>query len=328
MLRRPSCGCGWRTERPLAVAELELIRHIRQLARGERPEWLELGVGDDSAVLRLPSGQRLAVTTDMLVEGTHFERGAEPEAVGRKAVGRALSDLAAMACRPLCVLAAASFGPGTDEEYWHRLCEALWRWSGRFGAPLVGGDVSSGPAGLTLAVTALGLEGPRGFVTRSGARPGECVCVTGAFGGSMLGRHLEFVPRIREALELAERFEVSAMIDVSDGLSTDLLHIAEASAVGMEIEAAAIPIHRNAEELARREGAGRQKALAHALGDGEDYEIIFCAPKPEAEVAAGEGVQGVDVTVIGRVTESGECILVLPEGTRQKLRGEGWEHLT
>jgi len=168
-------------------------------------------------------------------------------------------------------------------------------------------------------------------VRRSGALPGDLICVTGALGGSLLsGRHLSFSPRIREALLLAEQFDIHAMIDVSDGLSTDLLHIAQESAVGLEVEAAKIPLHPDAlaaRSPSRRTAGGRKAAVRRALEDGEDYELAFCTCERDAKKASRGGVLGTPVTVIGRVTEGPSSHLVLPDGRRQRLRGKGWEHL-
>lgn len=309
------------------MGELDLIEYIRGLASGQAPEWLQVGIGDDAAVVALPSGGRIVVTTDMLVEGTHFEPGTPPEAVGRKAVARALSDIAALAARPLCVVAAACFGEDYEAESRRRICKAIWEASVQFSAPLVGGDVSGGAGPLSLTVTAIGLPGPKGVVTRAGAQPGDAVCVTGTLGGSQRGRHLSFTPRIAEALDLAERFEVHAMIDVSDGLSTDALHIARASGAGITLQAEAIPVSEDALALSR-EAEGREGPVRHALNDGEDYELIFCVPEPDAKAAGAGGVLGTPVSIIGAVTSEKDSFIVWPGGAREPLRGGGWQHLT
>jgi thiamine-monophosphate kinase len=299
------------------MRERQLIEYVRRLAGGRRPPWLPVGIGDDAAVVAPPGDGRVVLTTDMLIAGTHFLPQTPAEQVGYKAVARCLSDLAAMASRPLCTLAAIAFGPEPPAGGHERLVRALWETGRRFGAPLIGGDVSSIAGPLTLAVTALGTVLPPGPVLRSGARPGDALCVTGRLGGSLRGRHLTFVPRVDAALELAARCPVHAMIDVSDGLSTDALHIAEESRVGLVIEASAIPVS---------EEAGPQDALRHALDDGEDYELLFCVPPRDAEALAASGLAGVSVSVIGRVTDGPECALVHPGGAREPLRSGGWEH--
>ena len=265
----------------------------------------------------MPGDASIVVTTDMLIEGTHFAPDATPEQVGYKAIACCLSDLAAMAARPLCTVAGAAFGPGWDGEATRRLTRALWGTCRELSAPLVGGDVSTTSGPLTINVTALGTVGAGGAALRSGARAGDAVCVTGRLGGAMRGRHLAFTPRIAEALELADRCDVHAMIDVSDGLSTDALHIAAESGVGVALELAAIPLSDDA--------AG---SVASALSDGEDYELLFCVSAEDARLLADTGLAGTQVSIIGAVTPERESVVIGPDGARRPLRSEGWEHQT
>lgn len=306
------------------MAERALIEYIRELTSADRPEWLVLGVGDDCAVIAPPAGSAIVATTDMVVEGVHFEAGTPPELVGHKAMARGVSDLAAMAARPLCTLAAASFGAEADEAMGRRLARALWETARAYAAPLVGGDIASGADRLCITVTALGLAGPKGAVTRSGARAGDAVCVTGRLGGSILGRHLRFDPRIDAALALATACDLHAMIDISDGLSTDALHLADAGGRGIVLHAARIPISDDAAALAVRTG---REPLWHALNDGEDYELLFCLPREQASDLARHGVLGLPVTVIGEVQDDPASFLVAPDGRRTPLRAGGWEHM-
>ncbi len=305
------------------MAERDLIEYIRTLVAAEEPDWLEVGIGDDAALIETPDGGRLVLTTDMLVEGVHFEPGTPPELTGRKAVARALSDLAAMASRPLCMLAAIHLRAGLEEEAHRSLVRAMVEWGREWSAPLVGGDVGSGPGPLSLTVTALGTPGPLGVVCRHGARPGDAVCVTGRLGGSLRGRHLSFTPRLEEALQLAGRCDLHAMIDVSDGLSTDALHVAEASGRGISVRSADVPISEDARAVARETG---RDALWHALNDGEDYELLFCLRPSQADSLVSEGLGGTQVSVIGEVTEGPRSWLILPEGRREPLLSGGWEH--
>jgi len=312
------------------MAERELVEYIRQLAAGERPPWLEVGIGDDAAVLRVPDDSRVVVTTDSVIESVHFKAGTEPELVGRKAVARCLSDIAAMAARPLCTVAAVGFGRSYDDDACRRLCKALYEAARELSAPLVGGDVASGPGPTTVTVTALGTAGSAGVVTRSGARPGDAICVTGRLGGSIRGRHLTFRPRIPEALALAGRCRLHAMIDISDGLSTDALHIAEESAVGVVLRAADIPVSDDAVVLSRATG---RPPLWHALNDGEDYELLFCLGVADARELARSGVAGaagerVGVSIIGEVVAGAASYLEAADGSREPLTAGGWEHLT
>ncbi|NLW49798.1 MAG: thiamine-monophosphate kinase [Candidatus Brocadiaceae bacterium] len=307
------------------MSERDLIRLILGLA-GPRPDWLNLDVGDDSAVIRVPGDCRLALTMDSVFEGVHFEPGTPMSAVGYKAVARAVSDIAAMAARPLCALAAVGFPSGADGGASRALISALWEAAEGLSVRLIGGDVASGAERLSVTVTALGTPGPAGVIARAGARPGDALCVTGRLGGSLLGRHLTFRPRVPEALALVERCDVHAMIDVSDGLSTDALHLAEAGGVGVRIRADAVPVSEDAGRMAGRTG---RTPLWHALNDGEDYELLFCASRESAaRLAADGGLGSLPVTVVGEVIEGADSSLIMADGSAVPLRPGGWEHLT
>ncbi len=307
------------------MPEREFIEYIRELtARNEAAcPWLEVGVGDDAAVVRTPGAGRLLVTTDMVVEGVHFVTGTGMELVGHKAVARGLSDIAAMAGRPLFTVAAVHLAPGSTDADARALVRAISEAAERYGAPLIGGDVCRGGGALNVTLTAVGTPGPGGVVLRSGARTGDAVCVTGRLGASIRGRHLTFAPRIREALALGEGFDVHALIDVSDGLSTDVLHLAEASGVGVRLQEAAIPVSEDAETQARQTG---RRPIEHALDDGEDYELLFCLPRKQARALVERGLEGLEVTVVGEVVKGSESCLILPDGSREPLRAGGWEY--
>jgi thiamine-monophosphate kinase len=306
------------------LPERELIEYIRNLCRDGELPWLSVPMGDDAAEVEVPAGGRFLVTTDMLIEAVHFEPDTPARVVGRKAVARAHSDTAAMAARPLCTLAAVSFPAGWAESECQELCRSLHGMADELLAPLIGGDISSTDGPLSITVTALGTPGPAGAITRSGARPEDAICVTGRLGGSSLGRHLTFRPRIEEALALAAVVDLHAMIDISDGLSTDALHVARASGVSVELDADAIPLSDEAHSLAERTG---RSPLWHALNDGEDYELLFCLARPQADGLVESGIEGVPVSIIGRVSESDHSELVMPDGRRRTLLAGGWEHL-
>jgi thiamine-monophosphate kinase len=310
------------------MAERDLIRYIREIADSVSFPWLDVGIGDDCAVLRVDNDARLVATTDMLIEGTHYRPGTAPELIGRKAIARALSDLAAMAALPRCVLAAASFRPETDEEFCQRVCRAMWDTAEEFGAPLIGGDIGSGSGPHTVTVTALGMPGPAGWVTRAGARPDDAICVSGSLGGSLHGRHLTFSPRLQVAIELAEGFDIHAMIDISDGLSTDLTHIMEASGTGAVIDASAVPVHEDLREELQEASSCPQALIHRALNDGEDYELLFCLPQEQGREAEQNDPVEVPITVIGRVTRDAGLTLRWSDGTTQVMEEDGWEHLS
>jgi thiamine-monophosphate kinase len=230
--------------------------------------------GNDAAVLAR-SLARPVVCCDQVVEGVHFEVGTAPQRAGWKACARALSDLAASAADPYAVLLALRAPREAEEVDLRALIAAVARCAQVHGAELVAGDVTGGRGPLSLAVTAIGeLPRARKPLSRSAARPGQVVVATGAFGGSRLGRHLRFAPRLAAGRWLAE-LGATAMMDVSDGLALDLWRIARASEVAIDL--GEVPIHRDARRAAALSG---RSALQHALHDGEDHELVATLPQP------------------------------------------------
>ncbi|MBI2921663.1 MAG: thiamine-monophosphate kinase [Planctomycetes bacterium] len=281
----------------MPIREFELIRWIRRAAR--RGPGVVVGIGDDCAVLNPGAGQLLA-KSDAIVAGIDFEPDAPPRQVGLKAANVNFSDIASMGGRPRFLLATLCLPPHLPPGWAKRAISGILAGCRAAGASLVGGDLSatSGPA--TIAVTALGTAARP--VLRSGARPGDAIGVTGPCGGSILGRHLTFRPRIAEGLKLAR--VATAMIDVSDGLSADLAHVLEESGVGAQLESALVPIHRDARRLARKSG---HSALSHALTDGEDFELLFtCRPGnfPRGARRFGTVVRGSGMRLDGKRLEA------------------------
>ncbi len=274
-----------------------------------------VGPGDDCAVLAPPPGN-LLVTTDLLTEGVDFllaECG--PTAVGRKAMAVNLSDLAAMAGKPVGAVVAVALPPG-GMAIAQEILRGLREVAERFDCPLVGGDTNSWAGGLVVAVTVFGVPTGRGPVLRSGAKVGDWLFVTGPLGGSLLGRHLSPTPRIPEAIALHAMVELRAMIDLSDGLAGDIGHLAAASGVGVVLNPDAVPIHPDARERATLTG---RTPLDHALTDGEDFELAFAVSPADGERL----VRGSPVPV----WKVGECVagggVHLPDG--RPVTG-GWEH--
>ncbi len=304
------------------MRENEFIEWLRSQQECD-PAAVPVGPGDDCAVVMV-GAERLLVSTDQLLDGVHFDLARHgPEAFGRKAMARALSDLAAMAALPLAAVATVSLPRGfsrTDAEAMHHGRRSV---SDAFGCPVVGGDVGAWDSPAAMSVTVLGR--PEGIepVLRSGARAGDAVCVTGCFGGAWLTDwHLKFTPRIAEARRLAAECELHAMIDVSDGLALDLWRVCRASGVGAELSADAIPLRPNAP-------AGRDiEPLTAALGDGEDYELLFTLPAGQADRLLAEQPLAVPVTRIGTITEAEELTLTRGDGGRETLEPTGWEHRT
>ncbi|MBA4387602.1 MAG: thiamine-monophosphate kinase [Verrucomicrobia bacterium] len=256
------------------IGELEAIRQLtRQLPHRSD---VRIGAGDDCAVVRAGPNcvREILLKSDPVIEGTHFRHGTRPELIGHKAIGRVLSDIAAMGGEPRWVLFNIVAPPKTPFQLIRRLYSGAGRLARRHKVAIVGGDLSSGKC-LEVHAFAAGIA-PRGeAVLRSGARPGDIIYVTGSLGGSIRGRHLVFEPRVNEGLWL--RKWASSMIDISDGLASDLTHILEAGRVGALLDARAIPV-----SAAARAMKDRKSPLDHALQDGEDFELLFTVPMSKA----------------------------------------------
>lgn len=301
----------------MPTGEFAFIRWLRD--RTPTDPRVRIGPGDDCAAMARPASD-LLVTTDLLTEDVDFilaDAGAR--AVGRKAMAVNLSDIAAMAGRPLGAVVAVALPSGVADS--RQLAEELFlgmrEVADRFHTPIIGGDTNAWPGKLVICVTVLGEATGRGPVRRNGARPGDWLFVTGPVGGSLLGRHLEPTPRIPEALKLHELVELHAMIDISDGLSADVNHILEESGCGAVLDAAAVPIHADAVERAKQTG---RSPLEHALGDGEDFELAF-AVSPE------DGVKLLRETSLVKIGECVERGLWLEEaGVLRELEPRGWVH--
>ena len=303
--------------------EWQLIDWIRSRTPAD-PAAVPIGPGDDMALVALGESGCL-ITTDTLLEGTHFRLAtATPRQVGYKAMAVSLSDAAAMAAEPVCAVAWVGLPETRDMAFAEALCLGLSDAASRFACPVVGGDVTSWAHPLVIGTTLVARPAGVEPVRRSGARPGDVLLVTGSLGGSVLGRHLEFVPRVNEARLLARAASLHAMIDLSDGLSTDLGHLARESGAAAEIEAAAIPISADAEQLARTDG---RSGLEHALNDGEDFELLLAvAPEDGRRLIEDNPLGGVRLTRIGRIAEGGGVTIVGAGGERRPLEAGGYEH--
>jgi thiamine-monophosphate kinase len=302
--------------------EREFIRWIqaRSPALGSR---VIVGPGDDCAVVEF-AGRPMLITTDQVLDGVHFLLGEHgPRAAGRKAMARNLSDIAAMAGSPVAAVASVAIPRDFADPQAQEIYEGLRSMADEFACPLVGGDIAVWDRPLAVSVTAVG-EMPAGRkpVPRSGARQGEAICVTGALGGAWRGsRHLHFTPRIAAAGALADDWRVAAMIDISDGLAADLHHVCDASGVAAEVVAADVPIHEDA-------AIGGTDPLAAALGDGEDYELLFTLDARLANELCRAQPLDVRITRIGTISAGRGVTLVAADGTARPLAPAGWEHTT
>lgn len=332
------------------IGEFRSIDHIKSMC--VMPGRGLVGIGDDAAVIKVSPGMVTLVTTDMLVEGVHFDLAYTGfEALGYKSAAVNLSDIAAMGGRPRFYLVSVALRPKMRLEELEGLYRGLESACRPFGVRLVGGDTtasaggsvgcSSGP--MVISVTIIGEAYPGRAVKRSGAQAGDDIYVTGSLGDSACGlailkargtgglnkdeallaaRHLKPSPRIKAGRLLGEGMMASAMIDISDGLSSDLGHILEQSGVGAVVYKDRLPISGGLINT-----AGIKKAVQYALHGGEDYELLFTArPSNRKKIAVRQGEAGVSFTAIGKVTAEHGAELVDEKGQGRALRPSGYEH--
>jgi thiamine-monophosphate kinase len=318
--------------------EFELIA---KLTRGlPANESVVTGAGDDCAVLDLGAADNLILfKTDAVVEGFHFTRETPPERIGRKALARCLSDIAAMAGTPTAALVTIGLPEKFDADFVAKIYDGMNTLAREHGVAIVGGETTTNPERILISISLLGTV-PRGKqILRSGAKAGDAIFVTGELGGSLAEKHLDFEARLAEARWLAEHFPIHAMIDLSDGLAGDLRHILQASGVGAEILKSAVPVSRAAKlggarlrraDLDRARGplAPPKPAFVAALTDGEDFELLFT-------VAAKDAVKMLDgwkkkfpklkLSCIGKIV-AGDGILIRDKGGSHQFNAQGYVH--
>lgn len=328
-----------------ALGEFGLIRHIQKRFSRKAPSAL-IGIGDDAAALRLSPASVLLATADMLLEDVHFDLSlTDFYSLGWKSAAVNLSDIAAMGGVPRFCLVSLGIPSSISVERITEFYKGFHALTGAHKAVLVGGDTCLSRKGLVISITVLGEIEKTSLITRSGARPGDRVFVTGPLGDSAAGlellkkwgkgqrargrgreknkliqKHLRPVPRITEGRELALSGCASAMIDVSDGLSSDLAHICEQSRVGAGIYADAIPLSR---DILREAGKLRKPPLEYALSGGEDYELLFTASPAKIKKLRSLGLSIIE---IGKITRGKDIFLVYPAGERTLLRPRGYDH--
>lgn len=299
--------------------EFDLIASVRKHAKAN--EHVVVGIGDDAAVLRGSSSDTL-VATDMLMEGVHFiVDQTTPELIGRKSLAVNLSDIAAMAGTPTSAFVSVALPRRYGSEFAEHLMQGVQTLADEYQVALAGGDTNIWAGPLVVNVTVIGTAGPWGAVLRSGAQPGDVILVSGPLGGSIAGRHFTFQPRLKLARHIAQKVPIHAMIDISDGLISDLGHILDESGVGADVELDLVPIHSDVEGT-----LSKSKRLQHALGDGEDFELLICMSDSDAKSLAADWPFDVALTRVGRITQDPGCWGVDGDGRRQKLTNSGWEH--
>jgi len=327
------------------LPEKALIAQIRRLAKppmrrqsgtvGPVRNAVLTGIGDDCAVLRLLPRHEFLVTTDFTLEGIHFRRDWHPpESVGHRCLARGLSDIAAMGGEPVAAFLSLALPRDLPQSWVARFLGGLISLAKKNGITLAGGDTAESPDGILADIMVVGTSPKGKSVLRSGARPGDRVFVSGRLGGSAaavlrmrtkpkkklnprdFSRHFYPEPRIEVGRALREKGLASAMIDTSDGLSTDLGHLCQESGVGAEIDAALIP-------RARIEKSAREVDLDLALHGGEDYELLFTVP-PGKRVPSQ--LAGVALTHIGQITRGKKVFLCTGPNLARELEPKGWEH--
>jgi len=324
----------------LPLPERQLIsrlRHAAQRCAARVPHnGVVAGIGDDCSILRLPGGHEALITTDFSLEGVHFRREWHPpESIGHRCLTRGLSDIAAMAGEPLAAFLSLAVPSKLPQAWVDGFMSGFLALAKRFGVLLAGGDTASSPVGVLADIVVLGSVPKGSGILRSNARPGDRIYVTGALGGSaaaldllyskrrklspsLFPTHFFPTPRIAVARVLREKKIAASMIDISDGLSTDLSHICEKSGVGAQIDQQAVP-------RATIGTPPKTVALDFALHGGDDYELLFTA-RPRTRVP--RSIAGVPITQIGQITSRKGMFLVREreDGRRSELLPRGWQH--
>ena len=281
------------------MSEFGFVRWMQKTVKPSKE--VICGIGDDAAVYRVPQGKHQLMTTDVIVEDVDFVRSRiTPERIGRKALAINLSDIAAMGGIPRSAVITLIFPRRMKLADMKRLFSGMKKLADQFHVSLIGGDLSRGPS-LICSVTVVGEADPSNIVYRSGAKVGDFIGVTGSLGGSILGHHADFVPRIKEGLCLA-RCGASSMIDVSDGLIQDLNHLTERSHLGYTLDLNVVPVSQSARQCARK---NKLPALRHALCDGEDFELLFTIPSDRVKelLRVWKRKFKTKLTLIGKITK-------------------------
>jgi thiamine-monophosphate kinase len=308
------------------VNEFELIHLLTRHLPGNPA--VVVGAGDDCAVLETGAADgHCLFKTDAVVEGIHFTADTPPELIGRKALARALSDIAAMAGTPTAALVTLGLPRDFDVARLEKIYAGLNALAREHAVAVVGGETTTNPERLWISIALLGTV-PRGRAAlRSGAKVGDAIFVTGELGGSLAGRHLEFEPRLAEARWLAAHYPLHALMDLSDGLAGDLRHILKASGVGAELLKRAVPVSRAAKAHART-GDTAKPAIVAALTDGEDFELLFTLPGRHAVALTDAWKQqfpALKLSCIGKII-AGEGIRLRDETGVRPLTAHGYVH--
>jgi len=322
------------------LGEFGLIERIA--VKVARKQGVRIGIGDDAAAIAPTAGFELLITTDMLVEGVHFDLTlSDPFTLGKKSLAVNLSDIAAMGGIPRNFLLSMAVPEYISVEFLDNFVSGMLERGDQFGANLIGGDTCSSCQGMVISITVMGEQLPGLIVRRSGAEPGDLICVTGTLGDSALGlmqlragiregaavaRHLDPFPRVLEGMKLAEAGPPSAMIDISDGLLADLGHILELSGVGARINLDKLPLSGYYRENQPRFIAD---AFLLPLSGGEDYELLFTVhPGKLSAIQSSLKETGTLATIIGEITASGGISIYTATGDEYFPEQMGYNHFS
>jgi thiamine-monophosphate kinase len=322
------------------LGEFGLIGRIA--ARVRRKGDVKIGIGDDAAAIEPTAGFLSLITTDMLLEGIHFDLSlCDPVTLGRKSLSVNLSDIAAMGGIPRHFLLSLAVPKHFSVEFLDDFIEGVLQRGDQFGVTLIGGDTSSSQTGLVISITVIGEQAPDLIVKRCGARPGDLIYVTGTIGDAALGfallkagvrdgaaaaRHLDPVPRVREGIKLAEAGIPTAMIDISDGLLSDLGHILALSGVGARLNLEKLPL---SDDYREKQPLFLDDPLLLPLSGGEDYELLFTSPPgKKSAVDSALNDTGTRFAVIGEITACGGLSLFTASGSEYSVKNKGYDHFS
>ncbi|KHE93699.1 MAG: thiamine-phosphate kinase [Candidatus Scalindua rubra] len=302
--------------------EFSFIKWIRSNQKKDKN--IIIGIGDDCASIRINDDNVFLVTTDMLVEGTHFNlKKSTPGEIGRKSIACSISDIAAMGCSAKYAVISICFPHETKTKFARDLYRGIQKMADAFNIRIIGGDIVSSKKTLVINVTMYGRNEGLKSIPRSGAKANDVIMITGALGGSILGKHITFKPRLKEGLLLNKKFNINSMIDISDGLVADLGHILEESGVGAVLYEEEVPVSADARKLARKTGLS---ALYHALHDGEDYELLFTLSDKESKKLLAFRSFPARLSKIGHINKSKGIKMQGADGKLKRIKSIGYTH--
>lgn len=303
--------------------EFSFIKWIKGNQKKDKKN-IVIGIGDDCASVRIHGDKMFLVTTDMLVEGTHFDlKKNTPGEIGRKSIACSISDIAAMGCSAKYAVISICFSQETTTKFARELYRGIQKMADAFNIKIVGGDIVSSKKTVVINVTMYGKNEKLKPITRSGAKVDDVIMITGALGGSILGKHITFKPRLEEGLLLNKKFRINSMIDISDGLAADLGHILDESGVGAVLYEDEIPISADAKKLADKTGLS---TLHHALYDGEDYELLFTLSGKESKKLLASRSFPVRLSKIGHINNSKGIKMQDAGGKLKRIKSIGYNH--